>query len=509
MLNLEEKIIIDFFSRNTNVDFSKEIYISKEKLLDLLIKHRVFLLFYDELSSDVKQKLGNNYKITNYQLIKKKKRYYSFLKKFLIFLNDININYILLKGIANEIIIYEKLYSRVYGDVDVIINECDLEYLLVHLNEAGYKYEVNKFDDYYSHELLLNIKDDNEIFLVELKRRHRESQFKYISYYYNNKKFITWENIPIPVLNNEALFISSCIYIYNYIERTAGWLSSKKIRFCYFLDLYNFILKFYEELDYKKIIKETNEQKNIHKIILILQHLYKLFNNDSIYKIYLLFKKEYNHYEIIDYFDVGRINWNISIQDRIFNYDEIAKIVEKYLYGNFFINDKLYIKSQEHSLYSFEHNISFSYEFSLLNNMLQIKLINLIIPKNGEYVIYISLYCYNKYGEYIAPYLPISLRFLEKDIIVVNRFTVDFSCGKYIFESEKLMPYQNINTLKLIKDNINYELFIDLNKLDIIMKSVEDFRYQIELIHIKKENNIFVISRTNDDKDIPLKYECV
>ena len=77
MLDLEEKLIIDFFSRNTHIDFSKEIYISKEKLLDLLIKHRVFLLFYNELRSDEKQKFGNNYKITNYQLMKKKKNYYS------------------------------------------------------------------------------------------------------------------------------------------------------------------------------------------------------------------------------------------------------------------------------------------------------------------------------------------------------------------------------------------------------------------------------------------------
>lgn len=69
------------------------------------------------------------------------------------------------------------------------------------------------------------------------------------------------------------------------------------------------------------------------------------------------------------------------------------------------------------------------------------------------------------------------------------------------------MPYQDINTLNIIKDNDNYELLIDLGKLDIIVKDLEKLRYQIELIHINNDDTVFVISRTNDDKDIPLKFE--
>lgn len=70
---MEQRVIIDFFSKNVNIDFNNEVCISKERLLELLIKHRVFLLFYNELSSDEKQKFNNNYKVTNYQLVKKKK----------------------------------------------------------------------------------------------------------------------------------------------------------------------------------------------------------------------------------------------------------------------------------------------------------------------------------------------------------------------------------------------------------------------------------------------------
>lgn len=220
-------------------------------------------------------------------MVKKKKKYYAFLKQFIFFLNNIKINYILLKGIANEIIIYGKLFTRVYGDIDVMINECDQKYLIDELSKAGYDITVNEYDDYYSHEMLINIKDGNDIYLVELKRRHRESNFEYTDYYFLNHKSIVWDNIQIPVLSNEALFLSSCIYIYNYIERIAGWLSSKKIRFCYFLDLYNFILKYKKKLNFELIIKESIKQKNIHKIILIIKHLYKLFNDDVVYSIYI------------------------------------------------------------------------------------------------------------------------------------------------------------------------------------------------------------------------------
>lgn len=69
------------------------------------------------------------------------------------------------------------------------------------------------------------------------------------------------------------------------------------------------------------------------------------------------------------------------------------------------------------------------------------------------------------------------------------------------------MPYQDSDTFKLIIDKKDLELSIDLIKLGVIARSLGDLSYQIELIHIKDNHSIFVISRTNDEKDLPLKFE--
>lgn len=383
--------------------------------------------------------------------MKKKSKYYEFLKVFISFLNSTEINYVLLKGIANELIIYGELYTRVYGDIDIMMSESNQEKLLKKLEASGFDFVINEYNDFYSHEMLISIKYGDESYLIEMKRRHRETLFDSTDYYLNNKKLIVWENMNIPVLNNEALLLSSSIYIYNYFERVAGWLFSKKIRFCYFLDLYNFIKKYNEVIDYESVINESITQGNTHKIILILQHLYKLFNDYLIFNIYNYFKEffETNSYAHNDYFNVGRINWNISIQNRIFNYEDVAKIIEKYLYGSFFLNEELKIGKKECKIESSKYNINLYYDFMLHNNFLKIIFYDMNIPRNGEYVIYITLYCYDKYGDYIAQYLPISIRLLDNEVKVVNRFTADFSSGQYKFESETLMPYQNPDTIKI------------------------------------------------------------
>lgn len=506
MLNFEQKFIIDFFSNNENINLNNKISISQERLLDLLIKHRVFLVFYDRLKDDSLFKINNKFKLTNFQIRKKKSNYYCFLKEFVTLLNNIKVDYVLLKGIANEIIIYGDLYTRMYGDIDVIINESDQEFLLNELKKNKYDFTVTEYTDYYSHEILIKIKYEAENYLIELKRRHRESKFDYTKYYLLNKRIIEWQNLNISVLNNEALLISSAIYIYNYIERIAGWLSSRKIRFCYFLDFYNFIKKYNNVINYDEVIRESIKQENIHKIILVFQHIYKIFNDDLILNIYLKLRLQYNNYKHIDYYDIGRINWNISIQNRIFNYDDVAKIVQNYLCGKFFINDKLLLEDQQNEICSITNDIRFFYNISLSHNYLKLILNDVNIPKNGEYVIYVSLYCYNKYGDYIAPYLPISIRLLNEEIKVISRFTVDFSSNRYRYEAEQLMPYQDINDIKVIQGNKNIELLIDLKKFGIILRSIDEFRYQIELIHINKDDTIYVLARTNDEKDLPLIF---
>ena len=77
---------------------------------------------------------------------------------------------------------------------------------------------------------------------------------------------ITYERISVgdlmyPVLNEEALFISFVIYIYNYFSRKSAYILSRKNRLCYFYDFY----KLCKIIEYKEHFKK-HQNKYEHEL---------------------------------------------------------------------------------------------------------------------------------------------------------------------------------------------------------------------------------------------------
>lgn len=503
MLRIEDKLLIECIKNDdiSNVSLLKKSAIDWDYVLEQLLNHRIFLLLYEKLKYFFPSKTKAKATIYYYEYLKDKEEYEVFLNELLKTLNENQIDYILLKGIVNEHKIYKKKQTRMYSDIDLFIHQNDFERCIVLLMEKyGYNY-YGQLSDYNQHEVRLAIQYNNKEQLVEIKKRHRECSYLENNIFFENKSIIDINQSNVNTLNYEALLISSCLYLYNYIERVDGIINSTKIRLCYFADLFYLIKK--NIINYDKIIGISLKHKFIHKIVLILHHLSDLFYDDEIYNIYKLFEREYKKYDHNDYFDIGRIRWNFSIQDRIFNNKDVAKIISNYMLDKFYINQTYmtnYLNAKKNLKEKDE--IKLTYKIENENNYLKFKFENLSFPLDGNFVIYIMLYVKNKYGEYIAPFIPISIRLLKDSVKCYSRFTVNQATTLYNYLAEKEMPYQK----GLLKYNFsdNYlEVYFDLSKYDINIINGY-ISYNISFIKLVNRKNVFVIDRVVDVCDNPV-----
>ena len=243
MLNYEQKVLLSLCRNDDDYKhIVKYIDIDFDLLMKYSIDHRLFINIYDKLLNIIPQSLKTGYTIFYNSIIKTKQLYTNFFNYVIELLNKKNYNYVVLKGLATEMQIYNSLYSRMYSDLDLLVYEDQFNEIIDYICSCFSLNKADNIGDYYRHEIKITVFWNGQEYTIEIKRRHRECDYKLTKYFLNNKKFIIFNNLSFPVLTNEALFISLSLYLYNYNERIYSWIFSKKIRLCYFFDLYSFMI---------------------------------------------------------------------------------------------------------------------------------------------------------------------------------------------------------------------------------------------------------------------------
>lgn len=488
------------------VKFESDNEFSYEKFLHLLINHRIFLNFYDIIKPFLPKPYLIKYQLIYEQLLNEKKQFYSFAENIIKFINQSKVPYVVLKGFADELIIYNKLNTRMYGDLDILVDEENFDDFLNYIKNFNEKVKIDRKNDYYEHEVRVYIDWNGKNYLLEVKKRHRELEFNQTKLYTTKCENIELNEINIPVLNKNMLFCSKCVYLYNYIERIAGWLMSKKIRFCYFYDFKNLILNNYDKYDFSEIISILKEQRILHKALLIIKHLSDLFEDDRLNELYIKLLNEKIDYQCDGYYSYGKIKWPFSIQNRIFNYDQISLIIKNYLYGNFYLNktNLLTYENAKKTLINKTTDDRLLYEIIQSDKNIIFKFDLKNFKNTNDSVIYIRLFHKDKIGLYVEPFSPVSVRFSNNEIYVFNRFTINTSDYVYEFEKEKLLSYQKKEAIKVIKDDNILQLIINKNDLGISTNKNHMICYDIELISIYDVDKIYIEDRISDVSDRPV-----
>lgn len=506
MLNYEQKVLLSLCRNDDDYKhIVKYIDIDFDLLMKYSIDHRLFINIYDKLLNIIPQSLKTGYTIFYNSIIKTKQLYTNFFNYVIELLNKKNYNYVVLKGLATEMQIYNSLYSRMYSDLDLLVYEDQFNEIIDYICSCFSLNKADNIGDYYRHEIKITVFWNGQEYTIEIKRRHRECDYKLTKYFLNNKKFIIFNNLSFPVLTNEALFISLSLYLYNYNERIYSWIFSKKIRLCYFFDLYSFMIN--QNINFDSVINICCENNILYKIILVLENLNKLFVNKIVNDTLQFFKKRYENDENSEHNDLyckGRVNWNIGIIDRVFNYSKVAELIQSMCSGEFLIGEanKNIYKGQTFSLYNKNSKLFDIYNVKILDYKLLLKFSNLNIPLDGNSLVYIKLYLYDIYGEFSFPYIPISIRFDKNVIHTYNRFTVDSSNFTYKYENEKMLPYQNDKIIIASKVEEKLDVAIDLKAFGYDEKVNKKIGFSIEFIRIIN-GKTYVVDRINDDDDFP------
>lgn len=308
MISNEGKLIIDVL-RNKNVIIENIDYLC---LYKEMIKQKLFLFIYSKLSEV--NVIAKNKIFTDkyYKMLIKKNLLFDFFNEIIIFLNSLNIDYVVLKGFVNELLIYDNIISRYFTDIDILVNINDFEKIVNEIKNSHFNIKhISQLYDFYLHEIKIIITYKNKDYTLEIKKRHRELTYKHNGHLLNNKIFYNINNLLIPHLNYSDIFVSTCLYIYNYFERIECILYLQKIRLSYFFDLYCFLKKYKNKININFII-DNYEILVLNKITLVLKYLYEIFLDDDIYTYLNFFKND-------QFFETAIINWNFTILERIFN----------------------------------------------------------------------------------------------------------------------------------------------------------------------------------------------
>lgn len=457
-MKLEEKFILELIRKNRILCVDNSVDIDTEYIINFLIKHKIFIHYYDLLVKSSLFNMSNIEKIKS-SFVENRVIFMVFFKKLLSSLKEHRQQFMVYKGYPLEKIIYND-FKRQFGDIDVILKS-DFkveEFKEIIKNNFDCYDESDVFTDFLG-ESKLKVFFMNKTFIIEIKtKNHFYREFDFDKNMYLNID----HDINVLTFNYDFTFIQLVSYFYEFTENIAMIKEPKKCKLQYAVDLYNYLKINIGKINFKNVLEYTIKYKIVHKMRTVLINLYNLFLDDFILQILKYFPKNKIKYTYDDIIDIGRIEWNISIVDRFFHYEEITQHIEKFSLGSFWLSDnnRNIYKNDELEIKFIEKIVKF--KFNITDEVLSIKFLNDDFFVN-ETIIFINLYGYRKNKEYINPFIPITIR-NDHGKNIISRKAVSYRCN-YDLNDEDLLNIELQDYVHIIKKNNGITIDVLLKKL--------------------------------------------
>ncbi|MDR2406506.1 MAG: nucleotidyltransferase family protein [Bacteroidales bacterium] len=278
-------------------------------------------------------------------------RYYDFITKCNIYLRELgiifrlamehNIRMVLLKGFSLSKLVYDDLYKRPFGDLDLLVDEENLEKIYYLLNETGYEqyagYDeeskkhitVNTVNfkyqlDYHEFPCLKTIDGFN--ILVELKRYSSAIPLKYIVDFLNNTRTINIAGMDICTTDITYSFLHLCSNVYHDLESVYGALVGTQLGD--FLDIAIFLRKYGQSLNWNTVYELSIKYEIAHKIYYLLNRVAEIFDYKAVGQdiIDRFSPVHISSYSYDGNSDGSFFNWKSDFIERMFN--DVVRIIE-------------------------------------------------------------------------------------------------------------------------------------------------------------------------------------
>lgn len=490
MLKFEELILLDIL-RKKSIKQIKNLYDTffndYNKVIKLSIEQKILCNIYETLCEiDKKTKIKSTF---YYLMIKNdlSERTELFLK-IIKLLNDNKIEYVVIKGFVLGYLIYCNTTTRIFSDLDIIIKEKDYLNILDILIKNNYKIlsytELTKFimDEY-----KIVLEYNKKKYTIEVKFSHRNINDSDILKHNNIKLNIN--NTNVITCSYEMNLISQIIYLDLYFNNPNSIINDNKMFIKFYLDLYNYIKKYYNTLNYVYTRKIINKLSLQTKILKLLKEIYIIFNDNQII--------EFGKKIIGQNYFMKISNFESNIILKIFRNNEYKKFYIDYLLPYEILNKNLIFSNK--------------YNFVVVNNLLSIigtinyhnLLLKIIMDVENkdiikDYLVIFKLYYKNEYNDFVYPYDCYTLR-LNDFPNVYNFFTFekDKYTGIYYSEREKTNIFgKNINTISGNKNKI--EMCFNFSKEKWFYILNQSIGINIEFWEII-DDKIFLLDKISDD----------
>ena len=228
------------------------------------------------------------------------------LNKLVCVLNDSEIPYVLLKGIALCDRAYpgEKIYYRECGDFDFLIKESDVSRFKKVIQEEGYA--LGDFDIYNGK--LKKVSRHEELFLkLYSHQMHEYNKTYWEDELIGNRGSFTIDinlsileagenDIDVEMLLKsrerddagsyfalcpEWFFIQICVHLYRDIESKVHKAKYENVTLAKFCDVNEYLKNNYDKIDWHRVQQLCDENCIINDICEVLQFLYKLFHTNE------------------------------------------------------------------------------------------------------------------------------------------------------------------------------------------------------------------------------------
>ncbi|ENH95627.1 hypothetical protein J416_15057 [Gracilibacillus halophilus YIM-C55.5] len=248
LLQIAQNVSEDWFSDNPllrNVD-----NVNWEILFEKANHHKIFLLTYARINEIIPDKYKQIYENRYDFIIEKRKKYISELKYIIEVSKRKKVDFILVKGLALSESIYNNLYERDFGDLDILVSKDQTSRFCDILSGVGYKRSVTNdgfipFDEEIStekgifHEYWYYRKVGKNNLLIEVKNSTSAIPERLIDQFFYNRDKINIENFEVDTLDITHNFLHLCANTYSDTEKRLGVEHNVRLRD--YIDVYMYI----------------------------------------------------------------------------------------------------------------------------------------------------------------------------------------------------------------------------------------------------------------------------
>ncbi len=450
--------IINLIRNKIDLITENEFYINNEfcsdDVIKTIIEHKLLLHYCNDIiQNNLLPNESNKLKAIFFNEKTKRRKYIDFLEILVRLLNKNNINFIVYKGYILESLIYNDI-KRTYSDIDIILNDFnDFEKVRnILYNSFKSNLDTSLTDTIFMGEYKIEIVLNNIIYCIEVK-----TPVHYVLKSYENLIEVKVKNEICKTFSLEITFANLILYLYQYIENMYYLQYRNKHTLQYIVDLYEFITKYQSVLNWTKFYEIICKNDLKDALNLVIHTISEIYNTDIIKDIF----KKNNILNINSY----RSNFDCPIISRFIFKHEVLEFYRNHMKGKFFLDNNCnnynkmvglipFFKKGDNEIEIFPKKKSLCVEFDKLNF-------------NLNYIMQVQLFYYDIYGQFIAPYRSIVVRYEKRNIYLSGTY-LPRGVNHYDKEMEKKAIKYKENEVKIIQydEKIKIKIYYDILEIN-------------------------------------------